>query len=141
VNSIHYGFIRQGIGQNGASTDPFGVCADWTPVARTRTTSVICACATSRRFQLVSGETYAAVRRELPVRTNFRNSNNNSFSEGRPTARSACGRRRQSGRTLIRVQTVSNSMTLSPIPDFAAMALVGSVSELDDLRTKQNGQF
>jgi hypothetical protein len=42
VNSIHYGYIRQGVGQNGASTDPFVRLRGLdTPVARTRTTSVI----------------------------------------------------------------------------------------------------
>ncbi len=147
VNSVHYGFIRQGLGQNGASTDPFVRLRGLdTPVARTRTTSVIVPVhnitddfSWSRgKHTLQFGGNYRFV-------TNFRNSNNNSFSEGLTnSAFLPAGGIANQGGTLDPGSNGFPSVddTFANSYDFAAMALVGSVSELDTTYVQnKNGQF
>ena len=147
VNSIHYGYIRQGVGQNGASTDPFVRLRGLdTPVARTRTTSVIVPVHnitddfswTRGKHTLQFGGNYRLV-------TNFRNSNNNSFSEGfTNSAFLPAGGIAGQGGTL---DPGANGFpavdaNFANSYDFAAMALVGSVSELDTTYVQnKDGQF
>jgi hypothetical protein len=135
VNSIHYGFIRQGVGQNGASTVPFTRLRGLdTPVARTRTTSVIVPVHnitddfswTRGKHTLQFGGNYRLV-------TNFRNSDANSFSEGLTnSAFLPAGGIAGQGGTLDPgdngFPAVSGNFANSY--DFAAMAMVGAVISL-----------
>jgi hypothetical protein len=147
VNNIHYGYIRQGVGQNGSSTDPFVRLRGLdTPVARTRTTSVIVPVHnvtedfswTRRNHTLQFGANYRLV-------TNFRNSDNNSFSDGLTnSAFLPAGGIAGQGGTL---DPGSNGFpavdgNFANSYDFAAMALVGAVSELDTTYVQnKDGQF
>src|SRR5205814_8378564 len=84
VETSHYGFTRQGVGQNGASTEAFTRRRGLdTPGARARTTRVIVPVHnitddlswTRGKHNLQFGANYRLV-------TNFRNSDANSFSDG-----------------------------------------------------------
>jgi hypothetical protein len=147
VNSLHYGYVRQGVGQNGSSTDPFVRLRGLdTPVARTRTTSVIVPVHnvtddfswTRGKHTLQFGGNYRLV-------TNFRNSDANSFSEGfTNSAFLPAGGIANQGGTFDPgsngFPAVSDGFANSY--DFAMMALAGSVSELDTTYVQnKSGQF
>jgi hypothetical protein len=147
VNSVHYGFIRQGVGQNGASTEPFTELRGLdNPVANTRTTSVIVPVHnitddfswTRGKHTLQFGGNYRLV-------TNFRNSDENSFSRGLTnSAFLPAGGIANQGGTLDPgangFPAVDGNFANSY--DFAAMALVGAVTELDTTYVQnKSGQF
>jgi hypothetical protein len=147
VNTLHYGYVRQGVGQNGASTEPFVRLRGLdTPVARTRTTSVIVPVHnvtddfswTRRSHTFQFGGNYRLI-------TNFRTSNANSFSDGLTnSAFLPAGGIANQGGTFdpgsFGFPGVDNNFANSY--DFAMMALAGSVSELDTTYVQnKNGEF
>jgi len=84
INNFHYGYIRQGVGTNGVSTDPVvNLRGLDTPTAFTRTTSVIVPVHNfTDDFTWIKGKHSFTFGANYRLINDLRNSNANSFSDG-----------------------------------------------------------
>jgi len=136
VNNFHYGFVRQGIGQNGASTENFARLRGLdTPVADNRTTSRIVPVHNfTDDFNWTKGNHTIEFGGNYRLVTNNRNSNANSFTTALTNAA-----------FLIPTGIANTGQSFDPAAfhfpavdpsfgnsyDFPMMALAGVVTELD----------
>jgi hypothetical protein len=136
VNNFHYGFIRQGIGENGASTQNFVVLRGLdTPVADNRTTSkIVPVHKFTEDFIWTRGKHTIGFGGNYRMVTNERNSNANSFTRALtnaafliPTGIANTGQ--SFDPSAFNLPAVDPNFSNSY--DFPMMALSGVVNEID----------
>jgi Carboxypeptidase regulatory-like domain len=147
VNTFHYGYIRQGIGNNGAALQNFVELRGLdNPVADNRTTSRIVPVHNfTDDFSWIRGKHTFAFGGNYRLVTNFRNSDANSFTKGLtnaafliPTGISNTGQSLDPA--AFGFPAVDSSFANSY--DFPMMALVGVVNEVDTVYAQdKNGNL